>query len=330
MMVITVAVNNNKFTSGYAMPTFSVIMNCLNGERFVREAIESVFHQTFKDWEIIFFDNGSTDKSVEIAASYGERVKIFTLDKPVALGQARQEAVDKATGEFLAFLDVDDVWLPFKLEMQYAAMKDGEFDICYGGIQCVDEQGNSLHKIIPIHSTGSLFKKFLAHVEGGWCTYVINRKRLIEKGTRFNPILRSSCEEDMVLSFLAYDGTGVIIKEIISKYRIVSGSVTSFYSDRLAAERFETLNRLVREYPDIKSKYAREFEQTEARGHYYQARFLFDSSKVNEARDAMKLAASLDKKFRVMELLIRLPFIWRVSHRFKGYLTPLWLKYSSI
>ena len=311
------------------MPTFSVIMNCLNGERFVREAIESVFDQTFTDWEIIFFDSGSADKSVEIAASYGERVKVFTLDEPVPLGQARQEAVDMATGDFLAFLDVDDVWLPFKLELQYAAMKGGEFDICYGGIRCVDEQGNNLHKIIPIHSTGPLFKKFLAHVEGGWCTYVINRKRLIEKATRFNPILRSSCEEDMVLSFLAYNGTGVIIKEIISKYRIVSGSVTSFYSNRLAAERFETLNRLVREYPDIKSKYAREFEQAEARGHYYQARFLFDSSKFSEASNVMKLAASLDNKYRMLEFIIGYPFIWRSLHRFKGYLAPFWLKYMS-
>jgi glycosyltransferase involved in cell wall biosynthesis len=311
------------------MPIFSVIMNCLNGERFLREAIESVFDQTFKDWEIIFFDSGSTDKSVEIAASCGDRVKIFTLDQPVPLGQARQEAIDKATGEYLAFLDVDDVWLPLKLEMQYAAMKDGEFDICYGGIQCVDEQGNKLHKIMPIHDTGPLFEKLLAHVEGGWCTYVINRKRLKQKGTRFNPILRSSCEEDMVLSFLAYDGSGVIIKAILAKYRIVNGSVTSFYSDRLAAERFESLGRLVREHPDIKSKFSRSFAEAEARGYYYQARFLFDSSKVDEARNAMKLAASLDKKYRVMEFLVKFPFAWRVSHRFKGYLTPLWLKYAN-
>ena len=312
------------------MPTFSVIMNCLNGERFLREAIESVFNQTFQDWEIIFFDSGSTDESVEIASSYGERVKIFSLNQPVPLGQSRQEAVDKATGEFLAFLDVDDIWLPFKLEMQYAAIKGGDFDICYGGIQCIDEQGNSLHKIIPIHSTGPLFEKLLGHVEGGWCTYVINRKKLIEKGTRFNPTLRSSCEEDMVLSFLAYDGKGVIIKAILSKYRIVSGSVTSFYSNRLAAERFETLARLTREYPDVKFKYARSFKQAEARGYYYEARYNFDSGKVDDACKAIKLAASLDNKYHMMELLIRAPFIWRLTHRFKGYLAPLWLKWESL
>jgi glycosyltransferase involved in cell wall biosynthesis len=310
------------------MPTFSVVMNCLNGERFLREAIESVYNQTFKDWEIIFYDSGSTDNSVAIATSYGTRVKIFVIDKAVPLGRARQEAIDKARGVFLAFLDVDDVWLPSKLAVQYAAMKDGDFDICYGGVQCIDEQGNNLHQIMPIHKTGSLFESLLSHVEGAWCTYVINRKRLLEKGVRFNPELRSSCEEDMVLSFLAYEGTGVVIKSILAKYRIVNGSVTSFYSNRLAIERFATLDRLVREHPNIKSLFSRSFKEAEARGHYYEARFLFDTSRFREARNAIKLAVALDRKYLLLNLIICFPFLWRISHRFKGYLAPLWLRYA--
>lgn len=312
------------------MPSFSVIMNCLNGERFLREAIESVFNQTFNDWEIIFFDSGSTDASVEIATSYGERVRVFVIDKPIPLGRARQEAVDKATGEFLAFLDVDDLWLPHKLEMQYVAMQYGDYDICYGGVQCIDEQGNSLHKIIPMHSSGPLFGKFLSQVEGAWCTFVINRKRLIKKGTRFNPSLRSSCEEDMILSFLAYNGKGVVLKKVISNYRIVTGSVTSFYSYRLAEERFETLRRLALEYPDIKSKFIHEYNHAEGRGYYYQARFLFDSNKFKEAREAMKLAALLDRKYIILEFIIKFPYFWRVIHKFKGNLAPFWLRYSQM
>jgi glycosyltransferase involved in cell wall biosynthesis len=311
------------------MPTFSVIMNCLNGQRFLTEALDSVFEQTLDDWEIIFFDSGSTDKSIEIASSYGDKVKIFSIDDPVPLGQARQAAIDRATGDFLAFLDVDDVWLPFKLEVQYAAMRGGEFDISYGGIQCIDEFGNNLHKIMPIHSTGPLFEKMLSHVEGGWCNFVINRKRLIDKGVRFNPALRSSSEEDMVLSLLAYDGTGVVINAILSKYRIVRGSVTFLYSHRLASERFETLERLVREHPDIRSTFPRAFNEAEARGYYYHACFLLDTGQFDEAHFAMGKASLLDKKYRLLKFLIRFPLIWRVAHRFKGYLAPVWLKYSS-
>ena len=59
------------------MPKVSVIMNCFNGERFLREAIDSIYSQTFTDWEIIFWDNASTDKSASIAKSYDKKLKYF-------------------------------------------------------------------------------------------------------------------------------------------------------------------------------------------------------------------------------------------------------------
>ena len=65
------------------MPVFSVIMNCLNGEKFLKKAIDSVYSQTFKDWGIIFFDSGSIDSSVKIASSYDSKVKIFQIEKSI-------------------------------------------------------------------------------------------------------------------------------------------------------------------------------------------------------------------------------------------------------
>ena len=308
------------------MTTFSVIMNCLNGERFLKEAMDSIFAQTFTDWEVIFFDSGSTDRSVEIAAEYGQKVKIYTLEKPVPLGQARQEAVDKAKGRFLAFLDVDDVWLPHKLQVQYEVMKSGEFDICYGGVQCIDEYGRSLYKTMPMHSSGPMFEQQLRQVEGSICTYVINREKLLKKGTKFNPTLRSSSEPDMILSFLAFDGTGLVLRQVLSKYRIVTNSVTSYYSYRLAMERFSTLDRLVSERPEIKELFPESFMAAKARGHYYQARYLIDKKKYRDAIEEMRMAAELDNGFRFLSFLIRSPLIWNLAHKFKGYLGPLWLK----
>src|SRR4051812_14335850 len=95
--------------------TVSIIMNCLNGERFVSKAIESVISQEYPDWEIIFLDNASTDLSGEIAQSYGERIRYFRNEVCVPLGAARNQALSLARGEFIAFLDVDDCWLPSKL-----------------------------------------------------------------------------------------------------------------------------------------------------------------------------------------------------------------------
>ena len=309
------------------MPKFSVIMNCLNGERFLREAINSVFEQSFEDWELIFFDSGSIDRSVEIATSFGQKVKIFVLDKPIPLGQARQEAIDRASGDFLAFLDVDDVWLPTKLQTQYLAMAKGDYDICYSAVQCIDENGVDLYKIFPIHDTGPLFEKLLRHVEGSWCTYVVRRNALLNKGIKFNPLLRSSCEEDLILNLLACDGTGVVISSILAKYRIVSGSVTSFYSDRLASERFSTINRLIRENPGIRLEYSRAFDEAEARGFYYNACHLFNTGNYNEASKAISKAVSLNSKYKILKLLIKYPAVWRLLHRLKGHLAPAFIHY---
>jgi len=93
-------------------------MNCLNGEKYVRTAIDSVFAQTYTNWEIIFLDNASTDGTSGIARSYDLRLRYFRNECVVPLGRARNQALKQATGEFIAFLDCDDLWLPHKLEMQ--------------------------------------------------------------------------------------------------------------------------------------------------------------------------------------------------------------------
>lgn len=100
------------------IPKVSVIMNCLNCEKHLREAIDSVYAQTYPNWEIIFWDNSSTDSSAEIAKRYDDKLQYFRGDKTVPLGNARNLAVEKARGEYIAFLDCDDMWLPEKLEKQ--------------------------------------------------------------------------------------------------------------------------------------------------------------------------------------------------------------------
>lgn len=99
-------------------PRISVIMNCLNSAKYLREAIDSVYAQTYSDWEIVFWDNCSTDDSPAIAKSYDSRLRYFRGESTVPLGEARNLAIKNAQGEFIAFLDCDDIWMPEKLELQ--------------------------------------------------------------------------------------------------------------------------------------------------------------------------------------------------------------------
>ena len=124
-------------------PTVSIIMNCLNGERYLRQAIDSVFNQTYKDWEIIFWDNGSTDTSAEIAKSYGERVRYFRSKKTYPLGKARNLCMAKSEAEYIAFLDCDDIWLPQKLEKQIPLFeKDPEVALVFSDAIYFNESGD--------------------------------------------------------------------------------------------------------------------------------------------------------------------------------------------
>ena len=99
-------------------PLVSVIINCFNGEKYLREAIDSVYIQTYKNWEIIFWDNCSSDQTSKIANSYDSKLRYFRSKKTTELGQARVEATKKAQGGYIAFLDSDDIWLEDKLEKQ--------------------------------------------------------------------------------------------------------------------------------------------------------------------------------------------------------------------
>lgn len=113
-------------------PLVSVIINCYNGEKYLREAIDSVMAQTYENWELVFWDNQSTDSTREIVESYGDpRIHYFYAPEHTPLGEARNLAVEKANGEYINFLDADDLWSANKLEEQVKLIVPGEIELVY-------------------------------------------------------------------------------------------------------------------------------------------------------------------------------------------------------
>ena len=106
----------------------SVVLIFLNEAEFIEEAIASVLAQTYSNWELILVDDGSTDGSTAIAKSYAEKLdpKVKYIDheghKNLGMSASRNLGIDNATGEYIAFIDGDDLWLPNKLEQQVAIM----------------------------------------------------------------------------------------------------------------------------------------------------------------------------------------------------------------
>jgi glycosyltransferase involved in cell wall biosynthesis len=121
------------------LPVVSVIVIFLNGETFLEEAIESVLAQTLAEWELFLVDDGSTDRSAEIAKRYArelpDKVRYLEHEKHVNRGMSasRNLAIRQANGSYIAFLDADDVWLPQKLERQVAILeKESLIAMVYG------------------------------------------------------------------------------------------------------------------------------------------------------------------------------------------------------
>jgi glycosyltransferase involved in cell wall biosynthesis len=144
------------------MPKISVVIPVYNGEKTIIETIESVQKQSFSYFELIVINDGSTDKSMELIQNVkDQRLKIFSYQNG-GLSVARNRGIDRATGEFSAFLDADDLWTPDKLELQVAALQQcPESGVAYSWTRYIDEQGKSFFAGRRIFFEGNVLANLL-------------------------------------------------------------------------------------------------------------------------------------------------------------------------
>jgi len=125
------------------MPAVSIIVNVCNGAATLREALQSALAQTCSDWEMIVWDDRSTDDSATIVSTFADpRIRYFLAPQQTPLGQARDAAIREARGEWLAFLDQDDIWLPHKLEQELDLDTSASVGLIYGRTLDFDPDGS--------------------------------------------------------------------------------------------------------------------------------------------------------------------------------------------
>ena len=118
-------------------PLVSIIMNCHNGEKYLKDALDSVFIQSYTNWELIFWDNISNDNTEKIVFSYKDsRVRYFKSKIFSSLPIARNNALCRANGEFICFLDVDDYWEADKIERQLNGFINSKIGLSYAKDSC--------------------------------------------------------------------------------------------------------------------------------------------------------------------------------------------------
>lgn len=202
-------------------PTVSVIMNCHNSDKYLREAIDSVYAQSYEDFEIVFWDNASTDKSAEIAKSYGDKLQYFKGGELVPLGEARNLAIAKARGRYVAFLDCDDLWSPDKLSMQIPVVeKDPEVDFIYTNFYSLDEDSGRKKLVCKgPQPEGYIFDDLLRRYSIGMLTVVIRKEAIDNLDTLFDPKLHLLEDYDFFLRLL-FTSKAAYVDEPLATYRI--------------------------------------------------------------------------------------------------------------
>jgi len=144
------------------MPLISVIIPVYNGEKTIQETIESVLNQTFTDFELIVINDGSQDATLEIVERIQDpRLKAFSYTNA---GQAtsRNRGISHACGEYISFIDADDLWTPDKLEAQLRALQDNsQAAVAYSWTKCIDELGNFSRRGSHISVNGDVYAKLL-------------------------------------------------------------------------------------------------------------------------------------------------------------------------
>lgn len=302
------------------MPAVSIIMNVRNGAATLREAIDSALAQTISDWELIVWDDCSTDDTPGIVAEYADaRITYVRSEVTISLGEARQQAIDLAQGEWLAFLDQDDLWLPRKLELQLERADSPVVGIIYGRALSFGGRGGQ-RDYDYFHEFALLPEgEILAELLGRGCfiamsSVLLRRSAVVEVGPmpehiRITPdyfLYAAVCSR--------YEARAV--QHVVCKIRVHPGSMTNVYR-REAAE--ETLK--------ITENWRNEISPDSfARRHAHISTAL--------ALEEMRRPASLDRGLRrlfsdgsVVWLAGR-PFVhlWRAIHR--RLRRPYWKKIS--
>ena len=203
----------------------SVIMPNYNGEKFLKETIDSVLSQTYQNLELIFIDDCSTDGSLEIVKSIkDDRLIILSTEENGGAAKARNKGIDYATGKWLAFLDSDDLWTSDKLSRQLSFMVEKDVAFSFTHYDVINELGEKQTEFRP-KKTEYTYKQILKHNSIGCLTVVVD----VEKVGKVYMPEEAVKREDFAawISVLEKGEKAYCLDQTLAKYRLHANSVSS-------------------------------------------------------------------------------------------------------
>ena len=214
-----------------SMPNVSIIMNVRNGAATLRVALQSAFAQTYRDWELIVWDDCSSDDSAKIVAEFTDpRLRYFLAPQDTSLGQARELAMRQARGEWLAFLDQDDIWLPRKLEFQIELTESPQVGLVYGRTVCFNAAGrqrdyDQFHEFSALPE-GDIFAELLCSGCFIAMSSALLRRSAVEEAGGIPAQIHITPDYFLYLA-ISRRHAARAVQQVVCRYRLHAGNMTS-------------------------------------------------------------------------------------------------------
>lgn len=204
----------------------SIITPAYNSAKYISETINSVISQTYSDWELIIIDDHSKDDTVDLVQKFCEkdnRIKLIVLDQNCGAGIARNKGIEFADGQYIAFLDSDDIWIENKLDLQIKYMDYKNASICFTGYTIYDESLKRVKSIIKVPESLNLYG-YLKNTVIGMSTSMIDRKKVGD--FRLNKI-RSRQDGILWIELLEKGHYAYGLNKQLVKYRFRNNSISA-------------------------------------------------------------------------------------------------------
>lgn len=224
-------------------PLVSVIMNCRNGADFIDESVSSLLKQTYKHWELIFWDNASTDEGLKKIKTYKDkRIYIYKNSHLSSLGEARKKALKKIKGDYVSFLDVDDIWMKSKLKKQVSQfLKESDLGMVVSNeinFSSVGEKNLYTKKKLP---TGYIAGDLITNYFISFSTIMIKSEYLKKYKITFDTKFNHISDFDFIFRIALVAKIQVIYDLLVkNRIHIKSGSYTqpeNFYYEKIKFEK---------------------------------------------------------------------------------------------
>jgi GT2 family glycosyltransferase len=236
----------------------TVLMSVYNGEKYLREAVESILNQTFTDFEFLIINDGSTDKSIEILQSYNDpRIKIISNEKNLGLTKSLNKGLNVARGQYIARMDADDISDPYRLEKQVSFL-DMHPEIGLLGTQCQTVYSNCLDFELMQKPTNDLQIRWEILFECPFAhpTIMMRKNVLLTNNLKYDETFHVAEDYELWTRLLKYT-YGMNLNEPLMLYRVHSTNVSIEHKDKQLENRnIIALRTIQDQFP----KFAKTFE----------------------------------------------------------------------